>query len=87
MVYADILLKYEQLADDLPEAAILIDWGYEDNHPFDDECRRISKSGHEYYVCAGTSSWNSIGGRWQNACDNIKKPLKAGLVMVFPVLS
>lgn len=79
MVYADILLKYDHLVEDLPEDIILIDWGYEEDHPFEAECKKIAESGLDYYVCAGSSAWNSIGGRWSNAKKNVLNAARTGL--------
>ena len=71
MLYADILMKYPHMVDQIPSDIILLEWGYEANHSFEEECRRIEKAGREFYICPGTSAWNSIGGRWENASQNI----------------
>jgi hypothetical protein len=79
MIYADIILKHGHLVEKVPGDIILINWGYESDHPFEEECRRIAEAGLEFYVCPGTSSWNSIGGRWENARKNILAAAQAGL--------
>ena len=71
-VYGDIIVKYPQLIPELPKDIIALDWGYEADHPFEKETASFRNAGIEYYVCAGTSSWNSIAGRWDNALDNIR---------------
>ena len=70
-VYADILMQHPELVKELPEDILLINWGYEASHPFWKECDIISRSGREFYVCTGTSSWNSLAGRWSNTRENI----------------
>ena len=72
-VYGDIIMKYPHLIKELPDDMILINWGYEADHPFEEECPRIAESGIPYYVCVGNSAWNSIGGRWSNTRENIKR--------------
>ena len=70
-IYGDIIMKYPELIKELPKDLILVNWGYEANHPFEEECRKIAASGIPFYVCTGVSSWNSIGGRWSNTFRNI----------------
>jgi len=79
MVWADILMKHPHMVKELPKDIILVDWGYEHDHPFETEAALLAASGHEFYLCAGTSSWNSIGGRWQNAKKNIRRAANIGL--------
>ena len=66
-IYGDIILKYPHLIKHLPKNTIIINWGYEAEHPFNFECQQIAQSGIPFYVGVGTSAWNSIGGRWSNA--------------------
>jgi len=77
--YGDIITKYPHLVPGVPDDCIVIEWGYEADHPFDEKCKLFEKSGRTFYVCAGTSSWNSIAGRWQNAQVNILRAAENGL--------
>jgi hypothetical protein len=54
--------------------------GYESNHPFDSKGACFSASGIPFYVCPGTSSWNSISGRTENALGNLKNAAKNGRI-------
>ncbi len=78
-IYGDIIMKYPHLIKELPKDMILVNWGYEADHSFEGECEKIGASGLPFYICAGTSSWNSIGGRWENARGNIKNAAENGL--------
>jgi hexosaminidase len=69
--YGDIILHHPELIEELPRDIIALDWGYEADHPFAAESRLFTDAGLRFYVCPGTSSWNSIGGRWSNARKNI----------------
>ncbi len=78
-IYGDIIMNYPELVNQLPQDLILVNWGYEADHPFEKECPILSKAGIPFYVCVGTSAWNSLGGRWNNAKTNILKGAVEGL--------
>jgi hypothetical protein len=69
--WADIIFKHPELIKLVPRDSIPLIWGYEDNHPFDLQTKILSNLGFSYYVCPGTSSWNSILGRTNNAVSNL----------------
>ena len=69
--WGDIILRYPELLAELPEDAIALEWGYESDHPFDRDTRSFAASGLDFYVCPGTSSWNSFAGRSENAVLNL----------------
>lgn len=69
--WGDIILKRPELLAELPDDAIALEWGYEADHPFAEDCRRFADSGREFYVCPGTSSWLSFAGRTRNALTNL----------------
>lgn len=71
--WGDIVLEAPELASELPETCLGIIWGYEANHPFGKQCQALKESGIPFYVAPGTTSWNSIGGRIQNALLNIEE--------------
>jgi hexosaminidase len=77
--WGDIIVKYPELVAELPHDAIALEWGYEADHPFADRCRLFSESGLFFYVCPGTSSWNSIAGRYDNMHANILSAAENGL--------
>lgn len=61
--WGDIILNHPELISELPKDMIPLIWGYEDDHPFDKQCKQFKEAGLEFYVCPGTSSWGSITGR------------------------
>lgn len=77
MFWGDIILKYPELIPKIPKDTILLNWGYEKEHNFS-TCAAFKKAGVQYYVCPGTSSWNSIFPRMDNACANILRFARAG---------
>jgi hexosaminidase len=76
--WGDILVRHPQLARELPRDLIALDWGYEADHPFAAECRTFAEAGLAFYVCPGTSSWNSVAGRLGNARANISAAAREG---------
>jgi len=59
-------------------APIALNWGYEANHPFDREAALFAKSKIPFYVCPGTSTWQTLIGRHDNALANLRAAARAG---------
>lgn len=78
MIWSDIVLKHPQLVSRLPKDILMLDWGYEGNHPFAEETRKLRDAGLDFYVCPGTSSWNSLAGRVENMRENMAAAESAG---------
>ena len=78
MMWGDIILKQPELIERLPEDIIALEWGYEADHPFAEDCRRFAASGRDFYVCPGTSAWSSFVGRTDNALANLASAAKHG---------
>ena len=57
---------------------IALNWGYEANHPFEKEAARFAKANFPFYVCPGTSTWQTLIGRHDNALANLRAAAKAG---------
>ena len=77
--WGDIVLEHPELIPNLPKDAIALNWGYEADHPFEEETRAFQQAGIPFYVCPGTSSWNSIAGRTDNMLNNIRNASIFGL--------
>ncbi len=77
--WGDIILEYPDLIPELPDHIIAMEWGYEANHPFASRGRRFAASGIPFYVCPGTSSWNSLLSRTDNALENLRLAASNGL--------
>ncbi len=76
--WGDIIIKRPELIPELPKDAIAMEWGYEFDHPFADNVAKFAAAGLRFYVCPGTSSWNSIAGRTENALLNLAAAAKHG---------
>ncbi|MGB3716722.1 MAG: glycoside hydrolase family 20 zincin-like fold domain-containing protein [Candidatus Promineifilaceae bacterium] len=77
--WGDIVMEHPDLVDELPRDLVALEWGYEANHPFDKHGALFADSKIPFYVCPGTSSWNSVAGRTSNAVSNISNAAESGL--------
>jgi hypothetical protein len=59
-------------------AIIALSWGYEADHPFDREASLFAKAKIPFYVCPGTSTWQTLIGRHDNALANLRAAAIAG---------
>jgi len=77
--WGDIIVEAPDLIPELPWDVIGLLWGYDADPPFDEQSRRFKQAGVPFYVCPGTSSWNSIAGRTDNALANLHNAAENGL--------
>lgn len=72
LFWGDIIMQHPDLVPELPRDAIALEWGYDADHPFDQDGARFTEAGIKFYVCPGTSSWLSLIGRTQNMLGNLR---------------
>jgi hexosaminidase len=78
MFWGDIILKYPKLISQLPKKVIALNWGYEASHPFVKEAAQFAKAKIPFYVCPGTSTWQTLIGKNDNALANLHVAANAG---------
>ena len=78
LVWGDVPAVDPELLEALPPRVTVCEWGYEDNHPFDERCARLEAAGVPFWVCPGTSSWLSVAGRVDNMIGNVRAAADAG---------
>jgi hypothetical protein len=71
-------LKYPKLIRELPKNVIALNWGYEAEHPFGKEAAQFAGAKIPFYVCPGTSTWQTLIGKHDNALANLRAAAKAG---------
>jgi hexosaminidase len=76
--WSDVIKKWPERLGEIPSDAVVLDWGYEADHPFDETGRLLSEAGLSFYVCPGTSAWNSFAGRTDNAIENLAAAARSG---------
>ncbi len=79
LFWGDIVVKHPELIADLPEDIIALEWGYEADHPFDADGAKFAEAGIEFWVCPGTSTWNTIAGRTDACLGNLSNAAMNGL--------
>ncbi len=77
--WGDIIMEHPELVPELPRDVVALEWGYESTHPFDEHGAKFAASGIPFYVCPGTSSWNTIAGRTENCLGNLRNAAENGL--------
>lgn len=77
MVWGDVVHEHPEQISLLSRDLLLLDWWYEADHDFR-RVRVFEKHGIPFMVCPGTSSWNALFPRVDNAIANIKGHADAG---------
>jgi hypothetical protein len=77
--WGDIIINHPEYVPEVPVDALVLEWGYEADHPFDTHGAIFAASKIPFCVCPGTSSWNSLGGRTDNMQANILSAAENGL--------
>ncbi len=77
--WADVLLEHPERIAELPADTLACLWGYEAGHPFGDGARLLSAREVPFYLCPGTSSWQSLAGRTGNMVANVSECVQAAL--------
>ena len=84
LCWADVFNSHPELLADVVRlkeegggGITVLEWGYDQGHPFDEHCARFAAAGIPFYVCPGTSSWSSFAGRTENSIANISEAARA----------
>ena len=79
LFWADVLLEEPENASRVNKTACPVIWGYESEHPFDEQARAIASCDLPFYLAPGTATWRSFTGRLPNALVNVRSAVTAGL--------
>jgi hypothetical protein len=71
MIWADFLFEHREVLPLLPKGLLLIDWWYEANHDFE-RVGLLRENEIPFLAAAGTSGWNTLFPRLENALANIR---------------
>jgi hypothetical protein len=77
--WGDIINQHPELVPELPRDMIGLLWGYEAEFPFGEQGERFAQAGVPFYVCPGTSAWNTLAGRTKNTLGNLLSAAENGL--------
>jgi hypothetical protein len=78
MMWADIALTHPEMLDRMPAGMIGLAWWYEPTDKFARWVGSLRDSGHEAWVCPGTSSWRTFTGRTTERRGNIADAAEQG---------
>ncbi|MDA8017133.1 MAG: family 20 glycosylhydrolase [Thermoanaerobaculia bacterium] len=74
LFWGDVVMEQPECLPDIPADAVALAWGYEADHDWDAVCGKLAaakaRTGLDFWVCPGTSSWNSFTGRTHNTLSN-----------------
>lgn len=76
--WGDIIINHSELIPKLPKNMIALVWGYEDSYSSGNHLPKFVNAGIDFYVCPGTSCWNSLIGRNKNGFENLKNAALKG---------
>lgn len=79
MFWGDIVLKHPELIGELPGDVVALNWGYEANHPFAEECPRFAEAGVPFWVCPSTCTFRALTGRADVSQANLLLAAEHGL--------
>lgn len=72
LMWGDIVASHPDELASIPDGVTVCEWGYEDGHPFAERASLLAAAGRPFWLCPGTSSWNTLVGRWSNMVGNIE---------------
>jgi hexosaminidase len=78
LVWGDIVAQHPELVAGIPDGVTVCEWGYEADHPFPGRLAALADAGKPFWACPGTSSWDSLLGRWTNARLNCQRAAGSG---------
>jgi hexosaminidase len=77
--WGDIIIQHPELVPELPRDIVVLEWGYEADHPFGAHGAKFAGTGIPFYVCPGTSTWTTISGRTANCLGNLRSAAQNGV--------
>lgn len=78
MMWADAAADSALLREELPEDILMLEWGYEAEHPYEQRLQALKQAGRSFLISPGTSSWSSFTGNTDNMLKNITAAMDAG---------
>lgn len=79
MMWGDVFKEhYEICKGKFPKDVTVLEWGYEADSFNDDICAMYESAGIKYYLCPGTSLWNTVTGKTDNMLTNVKSAARLG---------
>ncbi|WP_081669183.1 family 20 glycosylhydrolase [Photobacterium halotolerans] len=78
-IFSDMLFQYPDILPHLPGDLELLNWGYEEDHPYDDEHRQLAEFGYPFQVVVSTNTFASVTGRGQAVRVHMRRAAESAL--------
>lgn len=78
-IFSDMLFRYPEILPHLPKELELLNWGYEEDHPYDEEHEKLAQFGYPFQVVVSTNTFASVAGRWQAAKVHMRRAARSAL--------
>ena len=79
MMWGDVFKEYaDSCRKNFPNDVVVLEWGYEADSYTDEICRLYEDAKIRYYLCPGTSLWNTVTGKTENMRANVKSACRLG---------
>lgn len=77
MMWGDVVGRDETAAARLPKDVVVLDWGYEAQHPVEQRAAALQRAGLQFCLCPGTNSWASFTGITDNMLACVRRAAAA----------
>lgn len=77
MFWGDIVLRFPEAVNELPEGTICLNWGYSENET-EDATRILASAGARQYLCPGVRGWNTLIPLMNPGHENIRRMAEYG---------
>lgn len=71
LIWADVLIRNQEIFKRAPHDMIFVDWGYDAEHPFDVNLKLLKEGGVRFMAAPGTTSWCTLLTRKDDYRENI----------------
>ena len=79
MMWGDVYKEYHKdYKNSFPKDITVLEWGYDANSFTDEVCAVYEEAGVPYYLCPGTSLWNTVTGKTENMRQNVISAARLG---------
>ncbi len=79
MIWADVIINHPEIIEKFDDDAILIDWGYNLDYPFDKHGKVLEKFKKKFIMAPGTSTWGVATGRFNDMLYSVKNAATAAI--------
>lgn len=76
-MWGDVVKEYPDTLDSFKDV-VLLEWGYDEGHITEKNCKMYKENNTPYMVCPGTSGWLTFSGRMENMIQNYKDATQNG---------